>query len=39
MEKVNYLRRRKMNRHDGIGFYFLGVLVGLIIILIRAKYL
>ena len=27
-----------MNRHDGvIGFYFLGVLVGLIIILIRAK--
>lgn len=29
-----------MNRYDGIiGFYFLGVLVGLIIILIRAKYI
>lgn len=27
-----------MNRYDGvIGFYFLGVLVGLIIIMIRAK--
>jgi hypothetical protein len=27
-----------MNRYDGvIGFYFLGVLAGLIIILIRAK--
>ena len=32
------MRRKRMNRHDGIIGYFIGVLVGLIIILIR-KYL
>ena len=35
MVTVSYSRRRRMNEHNEIGFYFLGILVGIIIILIR----